>query len=87
MPTKSTISSELRGLVSVGPGGTARSAEIHIVGYGGRSFMYEFTLPEGRYVKRVGMHSLAEAKVESEKLARLLLAALVADPDDTTTKT
>lgn len=64
---------ELRGLVSVPPGGLKRSAEIHIVGYGGRSYMYEMTLPGGRYLKRVGICSLAEAREESESVARMLL--------------
>lgn len=70
---------ELRGLISIAPGGLKRSAEIHIVGYGRRSFMYEMTLPGGRYVKRVGMKSLDEARDESDRVARELLA-LFAEP-------
>lgn len=64
---------DLRGLVSLAPGGLRHSAEIHIVGYTGSPFMYEMTLPGGRYVKRVGIKSLNEAREESEQVARELL--------------
>lgn len=70
---------ELRGLISVAPGGLLRSAEIQITGHGGRSFSYLVTAPRGRSAKGYGLATLAEAKAESDRVARALLA-LFAEP-------
>jgi hypothetical protein len=75
--TRTEKRTELRGMVSVAPGGLKHSAEIHIVDHDGRSCMYEMTLPGGRYMKRLGMRSIAEAREESELVARALLAIFV----------
>jgi hypothetical protein len=64
---------ELRGLVSVPPGGLARSAEILIHGFSDGLFSYEMTLPQGRSAKRHGCHSIGEAQAEAEQVARHLL--------------
>ena len=64
---------DIRGLVSVEPGGLMRSAEIHIYGFGGRSYTYEMTLPRGRHVKRHGIPSIEQAKAEADRVARHLL--------------